>query len=388
MGFWRGACFPRFTFSLKGTRLPLLSLPTPPMPSRYAYADLSTPFSPKGGPPVARQAHECSPLAGTVERRVTARSAAFREALERIERYARHPHATVLLEGETGTGKTYVASLLHSLSPRKSRPFQTVVLAALDDGLAGSDLFGHVAGAFTDARQSRVGHFVSASGGTLFLDEIGQASLGVQRKLLHAVEHKEVWPVGTDRAVRVDVRLVLATNVSLEALAASGRFLPDLVPRLSAFRVRLPALRERRADIPDLVADFVRRHAPACGYDAPFTPAIDSALMTALQRAPWPYNVRELDAVVQRLLVEADGAPVLTCEHLPPDFEGVPATPSDRAHSMSERLTRALAETGSVSGAARKLNVARSTVQRHIKRGGLRNADSDVHPPPRQEAGT
>ncbi|MFL5576860.1 MAG: sigma 54-interacting transcriptional regulator [Gemmatimonadaceae bacterium] len=313
-----------------------------------------------------RQAAPASlPASGDGPTPPSARSAAFRSTLAAIERYARHPRATVLLEGETGTGKTYLASLLHTLSPRRGKPFQTVVLASLDDGLAGSDLFGHVPGAFTDARHGRVGHFVSANGGTLFLDEIGQASLTIQRKLLHAVEHKEIWPVGTDRAVRVDVRLVAASNVPLETLVERERFLPDLLPRLSAFRVRIPPLRERRADIPDLVDQFVARHASQCGYRTP--PDVDPDLMEVLRRAPWPYNVRQLDAVVQRILVDAEGAAALTPAHLADDFDG-PTDRVSREPDLGARIESALAATGSISGAARKLNVARSTVQRHLNR--------------------
>jgi DNA-binding NtrC family response regulator len=224
----------------------------------------------------------------------------------------------LLIEGESGTGKTYFARELHLASERAAGPFEYVVLSALDDSLASSELFGHVEGAFTDARRSRAGRFATARGGTLFLDEIGKASAAVQQKLLHAVEYGEIRPVGADRDVRVDVRIIAASNVPLEQLVLGERFLPDLHARLNAFRVRLPPLRERRADIPAFVEQFVVAHALALGY--PRTPSIHPDLMAALQRAPWPNNVRQLDSTLLRLLVDVDGAGELRLEHCVDDL--------------------------------------------------------------------
>ena len=153
-------------------------------------------------------------------------SAAYRRLLEQVERFARDDRATILLEGESGTGKTTLARYIHSRSRRASQPFQQVVLATIEDSLAASALFGHVDGAFTDARRSRPGHFASANGGTVFLDEIGKASLTVQHRLLHIVEYGSFHPVGADREVRVDVRIVAATNVSLAAQAQRNSFSP------------------------------------------------------------------------------------------------------------------------------------------------------------------
>ena len=196
------------------------------------------------------------------------RSASFQAALQRIERFARDDTAPVLLQGESGTGKTHLARRIHTQSPRNRGPFQHIVLSTFDDGVIASELFGHVAGAFTDARHLRAGHFASANRGTLVLDEIGKASRSVQAKLLHAIEYGEIRPVGSDREVTVDVRIVAATNIPLEQLAQADRFLPDLCARLNTFRIVIPPLRERKADIPALVWEAVRKHAPSSGYDA------------------------------------------------------------------------------------------------------------------------
>jgi DNA-binding NtrC family response regulator len=182
--------------------------------------------------------------------------------LRDIESLAPYEHTTVLVEGESGTGKSYVARLLHQKSPRARAVFHQVILSALDDNLAASDLFGHLSGSYTDARANRPGHFVTANRGTLFLDEIGKASSAVQRKLLHAIEQREIWPVGADRAVRLDVRLVAASNIPLATLVERGTFLGDLAARLAHFRVRLPALRERREDIPAPCQSSLHRRRP------------------------------------------------------------------------------------------------------------------------------
>lgn len=295
---------------------------------------------------------------------VETHSVAFSWALTHLKRLARDPCAPILLEGESGTGKTSLARAVHRWSPRAGGPFQQVVLSALDDSLAGSELFGHVAGAFTDARRDRAGQFASADGGTLFLDEVGKASRATQQKLLHAVEYHEIRPIGSDRQVRVDVRVVAATNLPLEGLVAAGSFLPDLEARLIAFRVRLPPLRERRADIPLLAHDAVRRRYQQCGYARP--PEIAPDLMLALQRAPWPNNLRQLDSSLHRLLIDADGAPALTLAHCDNDLLYLRERAGLSSESLApDRVARALQSAGTISGAARLLGVDRKTLRRH-----------------------
>jgi DNA-binding NtrC family response regulator len=303
-------------------------------------------------------------------------SAAYRRLVEQLERFARDDRATILLEGESGTGKTTMARYIHSRSPRASRTFQQVVLSTIEDPLAASELFGHVPGAFTDARQPRAGQFASANGGTVFLDEIGKASLAMQYKLLHIVEYGSFRPVGSDREVRVDVRIVAATNVSLDEAVSVGRFLPDLLARLSAFCVRVPPLRERRVDIPLLAAQSVAAHARRRGLDTP--PAIHDDLLHALQRAEWPNNLRQLDAAMHRILVDADGAPELTLDHCEDETLGL--TMVDRKLTP-ERIAEAIEQEGSVSAAARRLRVDRTTIHRHRRQSNVNGRSSSTEEP-------
>jgi DNA-binding NtrC family response regulator len=256
-----------------------------------------------------------------------------------------------------------LARHLHALSPRAERPFQRIDLGAIDDALAGSELYGHVAGAFTDARSSRQGLFITAAGGTLFLDEIGKTSRAIQQKLLHAVEYGEIRPLGSDRDVPVDVRIIAASNLPVSHLVSKGSFLPDLYARLETFRVELPALRERRADIPALVRYYIGRHAGSCGYSV--IPVVHPDLMTALQGAPWPNNLRQLDATVHRLLVEAELAPVLTLDLCTEELSYLRGEEKRRRGSLCQAdVERAITETGSIAAAARRLGVHRSTIHR------------------------
>jgi DNA-binding NtrC family response regulator len=280
------------------------------------------------------------------------RSNAYHAVLHQLERFARDETALILLQGESGTGKTTLARRIHALSPRSAGPFQTVTLSALNDGVSNSELFGHVHGAFTDARHTRPGHFVSSTRGTLFLDEIGKASPNVQRLLLHAIEYREITPVGADRPVRVDTRIVAATNVDLAGLVAEDRFLPDLYSRIQYFRITVPPLRERRADIPGLITEAVRRHAPAAGYAQ--LPTLDEALMEALGAAPWPGNLRELDGVIHRILVDAMGASPITLGHCSADLDFLGRARRSRRKVTDAEVAEVLKRTNNdLSAAAR-----------------------------------
>lgn len=294
-------------------------------------------------------------------------SAAYRQAWAQLLRFAPHDDVTVLLEGETGTGKTWLARLIHQASRRAAGPFVRVDLGALHDSLAGSHLFGHEAGAFTGARQKRHGQFASAAQGTIFLDEIGKASPSVQQKLLSAIEEREIMRLGTDRPILVDVRILAATNVPLGRLVEEWRMIEDLLHRLNYFRVRIPPLRERRDDIPELVLRMVARHAPRYGY-AGGPPEIDEALMAALHDADWPGNLRELDAVVRRLLIQADGARTLSLTHCAGDLAFLRSSKDAHAGRQRRSAAQLVAECGGcVAEAARRADVSRSTMHRRLR---------------------
>jgi two-component system response regulator HydG len=300
------------------------------------------------------------------------KSAPFQRALSQLRRFARDRRAAVLIEGESGTGKTRIARLVHAASPRAGKPFEQVVLSTADDGLIGSALFGHVTGAYTDARYARAGHFASASGGTVFLDEIGKASPVVQQKLLHVIESGEFRPVGADRDTRVDVRIIAASNVTLETLAVQGTFLSDLFARLRAFRVRLPALRERRADIPQLVHSMIGPRSLELGYRIP--PSIAPELMHALQQAPWPHNLRQLDATLHRILVDAEGADTISLAHCMDDMTFLRDGEKGRPELTPQTIAEAYAAGKSMAGAARLLGVDRTTLYRHLKQTSSPNS--------------
>ena len=228
---------------------------------------------------------------------------AIRQLRETIEKAAPTP-ATVLITGESGTGKELVARAIHRLSPRRDKPVIQVNCAAIPDELIESELFGHEKGSFTGAVRKQVGKFVAADGGTIFLDEIGDMSARTQAKVLRVLQNGEVEPVGSERNVSVDVRVVAATHRELEAEIEAGNFREDLFYRLNVVPIRTPPLREHLEDVPLLVEYFVRRYAAANNYrEREFT----AAAIEHLKMLPWKGNVRELKNLVERLLILAPG---------------------------------------------------------------------------------
>lgn len=238
--------------------------------------------------------------------RLLGRSAVMEKLRERLRKVSA-TKATVLIVGETGSGKEVVAQFLHENSPRASLPFVKLNCAAMPEGLIESELFGHVKGAFTDARAHHDGKFIQAHGGTLFLDEIGEMPLAVQAKLLRALETGEVEPVGSEKIKKVDVRIVAATNRDLSQMAAEGRFRQDLLFRLNVVNVRVPALREHPEDIEAIATRFL---AQFCAENGLVDLALSREALLALGAHPWPGNVRELRNVIQRCAIEADGTEV------------------------------------------------------------------------------
>ena len=230
-------------------------------------------------------------------------SYAFLDSVERASRAA-GLNRPVLVIGERGTGKELVAERLHRLSPRWDQPLVTMNCAALPENLIEAELFGHEAGAFTGATKVRVGRFEEAHGGTLFLDELATLSMGAQERLLRAVEYGEVTRIGSSRPIRVDVRIVAATNENLPELVDRGRFRADLLDRLSFEVVTLPPLRVREGDVPVLSEHFARRMASELGW--PHWPGFSAAANQTLAEHDWPGNVRELRNVVERAVYRWD----------------------------------------------------------------------------------
>jgi DNA-binding NtrC family response regulator len=284
--------------------------------------------------------------------------------------------ANVLITGEHGTGKELVAQWLHATSARAAKGMVAINMGGLSEGVFESELFGHVKGAFTDARTDRVGRFELADGGTLFLDEIANISLAQQAKLLRVLQTGEMERVGASRGRRVDVRVISATNVDIHDEVAGGRFREDLLFRLNTIEIRLPPLRDRREDIPVLAQHFLQRHAAR--YRRNIT-GLDQGAVHSLLEHPWPGNIRELDHAVERAVLMAQGSDVLRAADLglrPPITGG--AANATRYEEMTldevERLLIRKAldrHDGNVSQAAKSLGLSRSALYRRLESHGL-----------------
>jgi DNA-binding NtrC family response regulator len=279
--------------------------------------------------------------------------------------------ANVLVTGEHGTGKELVARILHASSPRSGRALVTVNVGGLAEGVFESELFGHVKGAFTGANADRVGRFELADGGTLFLDEIANVPLAQQARLLRVLQTGEFERVGSSRTRSVSVRLVSATNADLHSEVAAGRFREDLLFRINTVEVRLPALRERREDLPALAAHFLRRHAQR--YRKPVE-SLDPEALRALLAHPWPGNVRELDHVLERAVLMARGTTLEAGDLGLRVPSGGATTLEQMTLDEVERvlIQKALARHGgNVSEAAKTLGLSRSALYRRLERHGL-----------------
>ena len=290
--------------------------------------------------------------------------------------------ATVLVNGESGTGKELVARAIHTHSPRVGRTFVPVNCTALTESLLESELFGHARGSFTGAIATKKGLFEMASGGTLFLDEIGDMGPKMQSQLLRTLQDGEVRPVGSSESIKVDVRLVCATNRDLDEDVKSGRFREDLYFRINVVTVTLPPLRDRPGDVPILVAHFLKKLARREGRPAT---ALSSEALEALRHYSWPGNVRELENAVERAVAVAKGNVILPSD-LPPEVLGGEAPrPSglieDRP-TLAELERRYIALVLSESGgnkkkAAERLGIDRRTLYRALERSGAETGDPD-----------
>jgi two-component system response regulator HydG len=291
---------------------------------------------------------------------------------ELIERAA-SAGGTVLITGETGTGKELVARAIHAASPRASRPFVALNCAALAESLLEAELFGHARGAFTDAGQAREGLIEHAHGGTLLLDEIGTMPRGLQAKLLRALEAREVRRLGENETRRVDVRFVAATNIDITGAVEAGQFRSDLYYRLNVHRIHLPPLRERGHDIRALIDHFIHR------FGAGAVTGCTAAACSVLAGYQYPGNVRQLQHVIQRAVAVARGTEI-DVDDLPEEVLAAPAAASAFEGSVAAARERAEREmiiaalsrnNGEVTSAAREMQVSRTTMWRLMKKHGI-----------------
>jgi formate hydrogenlyase transcriptional activator len=324
---------------------------------------------------------------------ITGNSAALLAVLHKVEQVA-PTDSTVLIQGETGTGKELIARAIHDRSDRKSRPLVKVNCSAISAGLVESELFGHVKGAFTGALERHVGRFELADGGTIFLDEIGELPLATQVKLLRVLQEREFEPVGSNKPVRVDVRVIAATNRNLQESIQAGTFRSDLFYRLNVFPIEVPPLRERRTDIPQLAMFFLARFAKKFGKNIRSIPL---ATLDRLTNYSWPGNVRELQNVIERAAILSHSSvlelePDLIPELLPGDSSSTRDNPSEAGEApiavapappTLEDMERAhiiavLNQTSGVvegpRGAAKILGLHPNTLRHRIRKLGLKRS--------------
>jgi formate hydrogenlyase transcriptional activator len=322
---------------------------------------------------------------------IVGNSPALLTVLRTVEQVA-PTDSTVLINGQTGTGKELIARAIHNRSARKGRALVSVNCSAISAGLVESELFGHLKGAFTGAIERRIGRFELANGGTIFLDEIGELPLETQVKLLRVLQEQEFEPVGSSRTQRVDVRVIAATNRNLREMVEAGRFRSDLFYRLNVLPLQLPPLRERRSDIPMLVALFVARFAKRFGKTVE---GVSQETMARLMSYPWPGNIRELQNVIERAVVLSAGPTLRLDKDLVPVVatagsraaaetlaqEAQPAAPASSALATLEEVERnhilaALQQADGVvngpKGAARILNLHPNTLRHRMSKLGIK----------------
>ncbi len=313
---------------------------------------------------------------------IVGRSRPMRDLFQLLETVS-VTNSTILVSGETGTGKELVARAIHHNSPRRGNQFVAINCSAIPETLLEAELFGHVRGAFTGAVGNRVGRFEQAHKGTLLLDEVGTMSGPLQMKLLRALQEREVERVGDSRTIKVDVRVIAATNSDLAKLVAAGKFREDLYYRLNVIPVRLPPLRDRREDIPLLVQHFLDRFCRELGPPRP-TMTVSQQAMRRLMAYEWPGNVRQLENALERAVALSAGRTQIELADLPPDLQELPDAPSSGVFSLPEDgidfheyvgsverelIRQSLERTGGNKGrAALLLNLKRTTLVEKLKR--------------------
>ena len=304
---------------------------------------------------------------------IVGKSAALRNVLDQVAIVA-PTGSTVLLHGETGTGKELVARAIHNLSPRRERTFVRLNCAAIPSGLVESELFGHEKGAFTGALMQKRGRFELADGGTLFLDEIGDITLDLQPKLLRALQEREFERLGSAKTFRVDVRLIAATHRNLQDMIRNNQFREDLFYRLNVFPIEIPPLRQRREDIPLLVHYFVLRHSREMQKQIKSVP---KQVMEALVNAEWPGNIRELENFIERCVIFTQGDE-LYVPHTELRRSAIPAASTFQQAErqiISDALRAASGRIAGKGGAAERLGLKRTTLQNKMRKLNISRAD-------------
>jgi two-component system, NtrC family, response regulator HydG len=312
-----------------------------------------------------------TPPAKPVDSGLIASSASMQQLMDTAERVA-PTDANVLILGENGTGKTQLARHIHQLSHRKDKPFVCVDLGALSDSLFESELFGHVKGAFTDAREDRSGRFEEAKGGTIFLDEIGNLPIALQAKLLTVIQERRVTRVGSNRPIAVDVRLICATNQDIDQMVANRDFRQDLLYRINTIELELPPLRERPDDIAPLAEYYLKLNRKK--YNRPVT-SISAALVKKMQQYNWPGNIRELQHAIERAVILSQDKVLqpddLFLKNAGPD-PAASATAFDLEDMEKNMIVKALKRfNGNITDAARELGLSRAALYRRLEKYGL-----------------
>ena len=301
---------------------------------------------------------------------IVASSESMQQVLHTAERVAA-TDANVLILGENGTGKTQLAKHIHQHSKRADKPFVTVDLGALSESLFESELFGHVKGAFTDAKEDRAGRFEEAKGGTIFLDEIGNLTLGLQAKLLTVIQERRVTRVGSNKPIPLDVRLICATNLNIEKMVAEKAFRQDLVYRINTIELDLPPLRERHEDIAALADFYLKQFSKK--YNRPVTD-ISSALIKKMQQYNWPGNIRELQHAIERAVILSQEKTLQPDDLFLKSSGGQPTTATgfDLEDMEKTLIVKAMKRfNGNITDAARELGLSRAALYRRMEKYGL-----------------
>lgn len=305
-----------------------------------------------------------------IDHLIVGKSDAMKQVIDIIQKVA-STNASVFLLGENGTGKSLAAAEIHRLSERRNEPFVSVDLGSLNENIFESELFGHVKGAFTDAKEERIGRVEAAHGGTLFLDEIGNLSLPLQAKLLTAIQTGQITKVGATKPITVDVRLISATNQPIEVLVASGRFREDLFYRINTIQLTLPPLRERLEDLPELISTFLPKVMTK--YGKPKL-KLSSRALKEMEAYSWPGNVRELQHTLEKAVILSDGKEIsaqdlaLKSPHTPAPKDAVLTLDNVEKIAISDVLKRTK---GNLSKAARMLGITRPTLYKKMEKYGL-----------------